>query len=180
MAMDDKTMKPEAANEAAVKEEAATNAAADTAVEAAKTDAVESAAKPAVETDAESASEVVKESVPPAAEAKAAVKAAEAANAAAAAAESVTEESAAGKSSNRREVTGVVVGNKADKTVRVRIERRVKHPIYGKFIRRHKSFAAHDPSNECEVGDTVVLVESPRISKTKAWRVLERKGRSNS
>ena len=84
-------------------------------------------------------------------------------------------ETTAQPATNRREVTGIVVSNRADKTVRVRVERRVKHPIYGKFIRRHKNYQAHDAENACQIGDTVVLGEIPRVSKTKAWTVLSRK-----
>ncbi len=77
------------------------------------------------------------------------------------------------KGGGPRRVTGVVVGNKADKTARVRVERRVKHPLYGKIIRRRGHLQAHDPENKCAVGDVVTVEESPRVSKTKCWRVVE-------
>lgn len=77
----------------------------------------------------------------------------------------------------RRRLRGVVVCDKADKTVRVRIERRVKHKLYEKIIRRRRNVQAHDGDNSCRVGDEVVLEESPRFSKTKAWRVISRADR---
>lgn len=71
-----------------------------------------------------------------------------------------------------RRVSGIVIGNKADKTARVRIERRVKHALYGKIIRRRTHLQAHDADNKCNIGDVVTLEESPRFSKTKSWRVI--------
>ena len=68
-------------------------------------------------------------------------------------------------------MTGVVLSSKADKTISVRIDRRVKHPVYGKFIRRSTKLAAHDPGNECQEGDVVTIVETRPISKTKSWRL---------
>ena len=76
-----------------------------------------------------------------------------------------------------RESTGVVVSNKADKTITVLVERRVKHPVYGKFIRRSTKIAAHDEANTCREGDVVTIVETRPVSKTKSWtlgRVVER------
>ena len=76
-----------------------------------------------------------------------------------------------------RESTGVVVSNKADKTITVLVERRVKHPVYGKFIRRSTKVAAHDEANTCNEGDVVTIVETRPVSKTKSWtlgRVVER------
>jgi len=78
-----------------------------------------------------------------------------------------------------RSNTGVVVSNKADKTISVRVERRVKHPVYGKFIRRSTRIAAHDENNECREGDVVTIVETRPLSKTKSWRlasIVERAG----
>lgn len=72
----------------------------------------------------------------------------------------------------KRQLRGVVVCDKADKTVRVRIERLVRHPLYEKIIRRHSHVQAHDADNGCKTGDVVTLEESPRFSKTKSWRVL--------
>ena len=79
----------------------------------------------------------------------------------------------------RREMTGVVLSNKADKTIAVRIDRRVKHPVYGKIVRRSSKLAAHDERNECLEGDVVTIVETRPISKTKSWRlgrIVERAG----
>ena len=71
-----------------------------------------------------------------------------------------------------RASTGVVTSSKADKTITVRIERRVQHPVYGKFVRRSTRIAAHDEHNECREGDVVTIVESRPVSKTKSWRLL--------
>ena len=73
---------------------------------------------------------------------------------------------------NPRTVSGVVVSSSMDKTITVRVERRVKHPIYGKFIRRSTKLHAHDEDNVCNVGDTVTVVETRPISKTKSWRLV--------
>ena len=70
-----------------------------------------------------------------------------------------------------RVLRGVVVGNKCDKTVSVSVEKRVKHPKYGKCVRLHKKYAAHDENNSCKVGDFVKIRESRPISKTKKWVV---------
>lgn len=86
-------------------------------------------------------------------------------------------ESALGAAPSARESTGVVVSDKADKTITVLVERRVKHPVYGKFIRRSTKVAAHDEANTCNEGDVVTIVETRPISKTKSWtlgRVVER------
>lgn len=68
---------------------------------------------------------------------------------------------------------GLVVGNKADKTIRVEVERLYSHPLYGKKLRTKKVFAAHDEENQCQVGDRVRIVETRPLSKTKRWRLLE-------
>ena len=86
-------------------------------------------------------------------------------------------ESVHGGAPSARESTGVVVSAKADKTITVLLERRVKHPVYGKFIRRSTKVAAHDEANTCNEGDVVTIVETRPISKTKSWtlgRVVER------
>lgn len=70
-----------------------------------------------------------------------------------------------------RTLSGRVVSNKMDKTVTVLVERKVKHPLIGKVVRRSKKFHAHDENNECKEGDVVVIEESRPLSKTKAWRV---------
>jgi len=69
-----------------------------------------------------------------------------------------------------------VTSDKMDKTVTVLVERRVMHPLYKKFIRRSKKYAAHDEHNVCKVGDTVRIVECPPISKRKTWTLVERNG----
>lgn len=71
----------------------------------------------------------------------------------------------------RRRLTGRVVGDKMDKTVTVRVDRMVRHPLYGKFVRRTTKYHAHDEANECHTGDTVLIEESRPISKSKAWKV---------
>lgn len=72
-----------------------------------------------------------------------------------------------------RKVIGRVVSNKMDKSVSVAIERVVKHPAYGKFVRRTTKVLAHDETNACREGDTVAIVECRPLSKRKAWRVVE-------
>jgi small subunit ribosomal protein S17 len=69
-----------------------------------------------------------------------------------------------------------VVSDKMDKTVTVLVERRVMHPLYKKFIRRSKKYAAHDEANACKEGDVVQIEECPPISKRKAWLVVQRNG----
>jgi small subunit ribosomal protein S17 len=76
----------------------------------------------------------------------------------------------------KRVLTGRVTSDKMDKTVTVLVERRVMHPIYKKFIRRSKKYAAHDEANVCHVGDVVRIEECPPISKRKTWLVIERNG----
>lgn len=72
----------------------------------------------------------------------------------------------------RRVLQGLVVSDKMDKTVTVLVERRVRHPLYKKFIRRSKRYHAHDEANACKTGDTVQIEECRPLSKTKNWRVL--------
>jgi small subunit ribosomal protein S17 len=75
---------------------------------------------------------------------------------------------------NLRKVrVGVVTSNKMDKTIIVAIQRKVKHPIYGKFINKTTKFHAHDEKNECSIGDTVRIMETRPLSKTKRWRLVE-------
>lgn len=75
---------------------------------------------------------------------------------------------------NRRKVrTGVVVSDRAEKTVTVIVERRFAHPLYGKQVKRTKKYHAHDETNEYRVGDTVSIMETRPLSKTKRWRVVE-------
>ena len=68
-------------------------------------------------------------------------------------------------------VSGTVVSNKMDKTISVLVERKVKHPIYGKFMRRSTKLMAHDEANECNEGDVVVIESSRPLSKNKTWRL---------
>lgn len=72
-----------------------------------------------------------------------------------------------------RSVTGVVVSNKMDKTIVVKGERKVKHPLYGKFIRRSTKYHAHDENNECSIGDVVMIKECRPLSKTKSWSLIK-------
>ena len=78
-----------------------------------------------------------------------------------------------GTRSRRKVRTGVVVGDRAEKTVTVLVERRLAHPLSGKQIKRSKKYHAHDEENECRVGDTVSIMETRPLSKTKRWRVVE-------
>ena len=73
----------------------------------------------------------------------------------------------------RRTLQGVVVGDKADKTITVLVERRVMHPVYKKFIKRSKRYHAHDEANRWKVGDSVKIRECRPISKSKSWEVVE-------
>ncbi len=70
-----------------------------------------------------------------------------------------------------RTASGPVVSNKMDKTITVRVERQIKHPLYGKYLRRSNKIHAHDPDNACQEGDVVTVVETRPISKTKSWKL---------
>ena len=72
-----------------------------------------------------------------------------------------------------RTVSGQVVSNKMDKTIVVKVERRVKHPVYGKYIRRSSKLHAHDAENSCQIGDLVTISETRPLSKTKTWQLVE-------
>ena len=76
----------------------------------------------------------------------------------------------------RRVLTGRVTSDKQDKTITVSVDRRIMHPLYKKFIRRSKKYAAHDEANSCKVGDMVRIEECRPISKRKTWQVVERNG----
>ena len=80
----------------------------------------------------------------------------------------------------KRVLQGTVVSDKTDKTITVLVERRVKHALYGKFIRKTKKYAAHDEKNTCAIGDTVKIVECRPISKTKTWSLLEQVKRNEA
>ena len=73
----------------------------------------------------------------------------------------------------RKTRIGVVTSNRMDKTVTVAVERKVKHPIYGKFVKKTTKFHAHDEKDECSIGDTVKIMETRPLSKTKRWRLVE-------
>ena len=73
----------------------------------------------------------------------------------------------------RKTRIGVVSSNKMDKTIVVKVERKIKHPLYGKFLKKTTSFHAHDDKNECSIGDTVRIMETRPMSKTKRWRLVE-------
>jgi len=74
---------------------------------------------------------------------------------------------------NRKELIGVVTSDKREKTITISVERRVKHPLYGKVVKHTKKFSAHDEKNEGKVGDTVKIAETRPLSKTKRWRLVE-------
>lgn len=73
----------------------------------------------------------------------------------------------------RKERVGVVVSNKMQKSIVVSVERKVKHPKYGKFVKLTSKFVAHDEKNDCQIGDTVKIMETRPLSKTKNWRLVE-------
>ena len=73
----------------------------------------------------------------------------------------------------RKERIGVVVSNKMDKSIVIFVERKVKHPKYGKFVKKSTRFMAHDEKNECNIGDTVKIMETRPLSKNKCWRLVE-------
>jgi small subunit ribosomal protein S17 len=73
----------------------------------------------------------------------------------------------------RKERTGVVTSNKMEKSIVVAVQRKVKHPVYGKFVSHTTKFVAHDEKNECSEGDTVRIMETRPLSKSKRWRLVE-------
>jgi len=73
----------------------------------------------------------------------------------------------------RKERTGLVVSDKMDKSIVVQIERRMRHAVYGKFIKKSNKFIAHDEKNDCNIGDTVRIMETKPLSKNKNWRLVE-------
>jgi small subunit ribosomal protein S17 len=73
----------------------------------------------------------------------------------------------------RRERVGVVVSNKMEKSITIAVKTKVKHPIYGKFVNKTSRFMAHDEKNECNIGDTVKIMETRPLSKSKNWRLVE-------
>ena len=73
----------------------------------------------------------------------------------------------------RKERTGVVTSNKMDKSITVAVKWKEKHPIYGKFVNKTKKYHAHDEKNKCNIGDTVKIMETRPLSKTKRWRLVQ-------
>ena len=73
----------------------------------------------------------------------------------------------------RKQRIGIVSSNKMDKSITVLIERKLRHPIYGKFVKKSKKFLAHDATNDCNEGDKVKIMETRPLSKRKSWRVVE-------
>ena len=73
----------------------------------------------------------------------------------------------------RKTRVGVVTSDKMQKTITVLVERKVKHPLYGKFMKKSKKFTAHDETNDCNIGDTVKIMETRPMSKNKRWRLIE-------
>jgi small subunit ribosomal protein S17 len=74
---------------------------------------------------------------------------------------------------NKKEIVGLVTSSKMDKSITVIVERRLQHPIYGKFVKKSKKFMAHDENNECNEGDLVRIKESRPLSKVKRWQLIE-------
>lgn len=79
-----------------------------------------------------------------------------------------------------RTITGRVISNKMDKTISVSVERKVKHPMYGKYLRRTTKYMAHDEDNTCNEGDVVTITECRPVSKNKSWRLVEIVERANA
>jgi small subunit ribosomal protein S17 len=73
----------------------------------------------------------------------------------------------------RKERTGVIVSNKMDKSIVVQVIRNVKHPVYGKYVKKSTKFIAHDEKNDCSIGDVVRIMETRPLSKNKCWRLVE-------
>jgi len=77
------------------------------------------------------------------------------------------------KKNNRKQLIGTIISDKMDKTVSVKVVRKVPHPMYKKYINKTKKYYAHDPQNLCNEGDTVIIEESKPLSKLKRWRILK-------
>lgn len=73
----------------------------------------------------------------------------------------------------RKERIGVVTSNKMEKSIVVSVVKKVKHPLYGKFVKQTKKYVAHDETNDCNIGDTVRIMETRPLSKSKCWRLVE-------
>ncbi len=87
--------------------------------------------------------------------------------------ETNTDQSQSTEVEAQRTLSGVVVSDKMDKTIVVKSERKVRHPIYGKYIRRSTKYHVHDENNECKIGDTVTIKECRPVSKTKSWALVQ-------
>jgi len=74
---------------------------------------------------------------------------------------------------SRKERTGIVVSNKMQKSIVIEVQRKVRHPKYGKFVKRSSRFMAHDETNQCNIGDTVRIMETRPLSRNKCWRLVE-------
>lgn len=85
----------------------------------------------------------------------------------------MTEMKNANQEKSSRTITGKVISNKMNKTIVVQVERRVKHPLYGKYVRRFSKMYAHDEENTCRIGDLVVIKQTRPLSKTKRWALVE-------
>ncbi len=85
----------------------------------------------------------------------------------------MTDNTSVEQSESQRTITGTVIGDKMDKTIVVQIERKVKHALYGKYVRRFSKMYAHDEQNTCRIGDVVVIKQTRPLSKTKRWAVIE-------
>lgn len=85
----------------------------------------------------------------------------------------MTEQNNVEQNNPQRAITGKVISDKMNKTIVVQIERKVKHPLYGKYIRRFSKMYAHDEDNACRVGDIVTIQQTRPLSKTKRWKLVE-------
>ncbi len=85
----------------------------------------------------------------------------------------MTEQNEIASNDSQRTIMGKVVSNKMNKTIVVQVERKVKHPLYGKYVRRFSKMYAHDEDNTCQMGDLVVIKQTRPLSKTKRWKLVE-------
>ena len=85
----------------------------------------------------------------------------------------MTEENMVDQTTENRTIVGKVISDKMHKTIVVQIERKVKHPLYGKYVRRFSKMYAHDEDNACQVGDLVIIQQTRPLSKTKRWKLVE-------
>jgi small subunit ribosomal protein S17 len=85
----------------------------------------------------------------------------------------MTEQNSVDVNKSQRIVVGTVISDKMNKTIVVQVERKVKHPLYGKYVRRFSKMYAHDEDNACKIGDLVVIQQSRPLSKTKRWKLVE-------